>query len=82
YPDVWEKGAALLHSFASYRLPPLLFGNRRAGFLACATFLAVNGIELRPDIDAAEGLVNDVATGEVDDVQAIAHRLRGLHDAT
>ncbi|MFC9298756.1 type II toxin-antitoxin system death-on-curing family toxin [Streptomyces sp. NPDC057011] len=78
YPDLVEKAAALLHSLASSRLPPLLTGNRRTAFLSCATFLALNGVELRPDIDAGEGLVLDVADGGIDDVGEIAQRLREL----
>jgi hypothetical protein len=34
-------------------------------------------VDLRPDIDAAERLVIAVATGEIDEVKAIA---QGLHE--
>ncbi|MFF8383156.1 hypothetical protein ACF053_05805 [Streptomyces kanasensis] len=41
--------------------------------------LAINGwTSLRPDIDAAERLVVDVATGRADEAENIAERLRAL----
>jgi death-on-curing protein len=38
----------------------------------------MNGVDLRPDIDAAERLVIDVATGEADEIKAISQGLRDL----
>lgn len=38
----------------------------------------MNGVDLRPDIDAAECLVIAVATGEADEVKVIAQGLRDL----
>lgn len=76
YPDVFGKAAALLQSLAVNH--PLFDGNKRTASLSCFTFLAMNGVQLRPDIDAAERLVIDVATGAVDEVKAIADRLRLL----
>ncbi|MER5311258.1 hypothetical protein ABT034_26105 [Streptomyces sp. NPDC002773] len=38
----------------------------------------MNGVQLRPDIDAAERLVIAVATGETDEVGAIARGLGEL----
>jgi death on curing protein len=38
----------------------------------------MNGVQLRPDIDAAERLVIAVSTGSVDEVKAISEVLRGL----
>ncbi|MFD3652730.1 type II toxin-antitoxin system death-on-curing family toxin [Streptomyces sp. NPDC058620] len=76
YPDVVDKAAALLQSLAINR--PLFDGNKRMAWLSCVTFLAMNGVDLRPDIDAAERLVIAVATGEMDEVKAIAHGLREL----
>jgi death on curing protein len=76
YPDLFEKAAALLQSLAINH--PLLDGNKRTAWLSCATFLAINGHQLRPDIDRAEALVISVATGEKDEVRAIVRELRGL----
>ncbi|MFF3732657.1 type II toxin-antitoxin system death-on-curing family toxin [Streptomyces sp. NPDC002476] len=76
YPDLIDKAAALLQSLAINR--PLFDGNKRTAWLSCVTFLAMNGIDLRPDIDAAERLVIAVATGEKDEVKAIAQGLREL----
>jgi death on curing protein len=79
YTTVLEKAAALLHSIVSNH--PLLDGNKRLGFTACATFLAHNGIGLRePDEieDTAYDLVIDVASGAVTTVDAIAKRLADL----
>ncbi|OEV02873.1 type II toxin-antitoxin system death-on-curing family toxin [Streptomyces oceani] len=76
YADLIEKGAALLQSLAINR--PFVDGNRRTAWLSCVTFLAINGVELRPDIDAAERLVVRVATGEMREVKEIADSLREL----
>lgn len=77
YPSVWEKTAALLQSLACNR--PLFDGNKRTAWIACMTFLEINGApSLRPDIDVAEVLVLDVATSKIEDIQAIAEALRAL----
>ncbi|MFB7448606.1 type II toxin-antitoxin system death-on-curing family toxin [Streptomyces sp. NPDC056194] len=78
YPDLLHKAAALLQSLAINH--PFLDGNKRTAWLSCVTFLAMNGVQLRPDIDAAERLVIAVATGETDEVKAIAQGLRELID--
>lgn len=76
YPDLLDKAAALLQSLAIN--DPLFDGNKRTAWLSCVTFLAMNGVQLRPDIDAAERLVIDVATGATDEVKAISEGLREL----
>ncbi|MDP9949665.1 MULTISPECIES: type II toxin-antitoxin system death-on-curing family toxin [Streptomyces] len=76
YPDLIDKAAALLQSLAvNY---PLFDGNKRTAWLSCVTFLAMNGVDLRPDIDVAERLVIDVATGETDEIKLISQGLRNL----
>lgn len=76
YPDLIDKAAALLQSLAVNR--PFFDGNKRTAWLSCVTFLAMNGVDLRPDIDAAERLVIDVATGEADEIKTISQGLRDL----
>lgn len=76
YPDVVDKAAALLQSLAINH--PLFDGNKRTAWLSCMTFLAMNGVDLRPDIDAAERLVIAVATGDMDEVKVISQGLREL----
>ncbi|MFE6761884.1 type II toxin-antitoxin system death-on-curing family toxin [Streptomyces sp. NPDC057689] len=76
YPDVLDKAAALLQSLAVNH--PFFDGNKRTAWLSCVTFLAMNGVDLRPDIDAAERLVIAVATGAADEVKVIAQGLRDL----
>ena len=53
-------------------------GNKRLAWLATYVFLAKNGVELDPDDDAAYDLVVAVASGELDDVAAIATGLRAF----
>ncbi|MFE3471759.1 type II toxin-antitoxin system death-on-curing family toxin [Streptomyces sp. B27] len=77
YPDLIDKAAALLQSLAVNH-HPLFDGNKRTAWLSCVTFLAMNGVDLRPDIDAAERLVIDVATGETDEIKVISQGLRDL----
>ncbi|MFD8977455.1 type II toxin-antitoxin system death-on-curing family toxin [Streptomyces sp. NPDC059593] len=76
YPGAVEKAAALLQSLAFRH--GFVGGNKRTAWLSCVTFLAMNGVRLRPDIDAAERLVIAVATGETDEVEDIARGLREL----
>ncbi|MFH9470926.1 type II toxin-antitoxin system death-on-curing family toxin [Streptomyces clavifer] len=76
YPDLVDKAAALLQSLAINH--PLFDGNKRTAWLSCVSFLAMNGVDLRPDIDAAEALVISVATGELDEVKVISQGLREL----
>ncbi|MET9927740.1 MULTISPECIES: type II toxin-antitoxin system death-on-curing family toxin [unclassified Streptomyces] len=78
YPDQIDKTAALLQSLAVNH--PLFDGNKRTAWLSCVTFLAMNGVDLRPDIDAAERLVIDVATGATDEIEVISQGLRDLVD--
>ncbi len=68
------KAAALLHSLA--RNHPLVDGNTRLAWLATYVFCAKNGVTLDPDDDAAYNLVVAVASGELEDVEAIAAALR------
>lgn len=76
YTDLFDKAAALLQSLAINR--PFVDGNKRTAWVACVVFLAMNDVQLRPDIDAAERLVIAVATGSLDEVKVIAEALRGL----
>ncbi|MFE7803721.1 type II toxin-antitoxin system death-on-curing family toxin [Streptomyces sp. NPDC057430] len=76
YPGTTDKAAALLQSLAFTR--PFADGNKRTAWLACVTFLSLNGVELRPDADAAAHLVSAVTAGDLDDVEAISGALREL----
>ncbi|MFD6937890.1 type II toxin-antitoxin system death-on-curing family toxin [Streptomyces goshikiensis] len=77
YEDPYEQAAALLHGIAANH--PLVDGNKRTAWLAAATFLAVNGVDLGGvDQAAAYELVIDVASGAEGDVARIAARLRRM----
>ncbi|MFF3844772.1 type II toxin-antitoxin system death-on-curing family toxin [Streptomyces sp. NPDC002328] len=76
YPDLFGKAAALLQSLAVNH--PFVDGNKRTAWTSCVVFLALNDVQLRPDIDVAERLVVGVATGDVEDVKAISEVLREL----
>ncbi|MGV9287836.1 type II toxin-antitoxin system death-on-curing family toxin [Streptomyces sp. NPDC003719] len=78
YQDLLDKAAALLQSLAVNR--PFVDGNKRTAWTSCVVFLAMNGTQLRPDIDAAERLVIAVATGDVDEVKVISEALRELSE--
>ena len=76
YPDLWTKAAALLHSVA--RNHALVDGNKRLGWLACAVFLDVNGVDpTAASNDDVFDLVIHVASDEPD-VRALATRLRAI----
>lgn len=70
YPGFHEKAAALLHSLA--RNHALVDGNKRIALAATLTFYGVNGSRLTLSNDDAHDLVVAVATGQLDEVPAIA----------
>lgn len=76
YTDLFDKAAALLQSLAINH--PFLDGNKRTAWVSCVVFLAMNEVQLRPDIDAAERLVIAVSTGALDEVKVISEALRDL----
>jgi death-on-curing protein len=74
YPDLWSKAAALLHSVVNNHA--LVDGNKRLGWVACAVFLDINGI------DAASATDDDVfdlvmrVAAEPIDVGELARQLK------
>lgn len=70
YPTIHEKAAALLHSLA--RNHALVDGNKRLALTATLAFYGMNGVRLTLTNDQAYDLVIAVATGQLDDVPAIA----------
>jgi len=76
YPEVWTKAAALLQSVVKNH--PLVDGNKRLGWLACAVFLDVNGMD--PSSASNDGvyeLVIHVASSPIEVVE-LAARLQTL----
>ena len=79
YPDLWAKAAALLHSVVKHH--PLVDGNERLGWLACAVFLDINGTDpTAASNDDVYELVMHVAAHPFD-IDELAQRLRVLLDA-
>lgn len=74
YPDVWSKAASLLQSVVNNHA--LVDGNKRLGWVACAVFLDLNGIDpaTATDDDVVD-LVMRVASEPID-VDELARRLR------
>ncbi|WP_306189404.1 type II toxin-antitoxin system death-on-curing family toxin [Streptomyces sp. MK5] len=79
YTDLFDKAAALLQSLAINH--PFVDGNKRTAWTSCVVFLALNNVQLRPDIDAAERLVIAVATGALEEVKMIGEALRELAES-
>ncbi|MEM8904564.1 MAG: type II toxin-antitoxin system death-on-curing family toxin [Actinomycetota bacterium] len=76
YADIWTKAAALLQSVVKNH--PLIDGNKRLGWVACAVFLDINGVDpTRATNDDVVDLVTTLAasTLALDD---LAHRLRSI----
>ncbi len=73
YGSLAEKAAALLQSLA--RNHALVDGNKRLALAATIAFLGLNGCKLTMSNDQAYDLVMAVATGEMEDVLAIADQL-------
>lgn len=76
YPDLITKAAALLHSLVANH--PLVDGSKRLAWLATYVFLAKNDVELDPGDDEAFALVMAIASGELDELDAIAAALAGF----
>lgn len=76
YPDLHTKAAALLHSLAGNHA--LVDGNKRLAWRGCAVFLDLNGQRPHATQDEVVELVVAVADGSLDDVAAIAERLKGM----
>ena len=74
YPDLDAKAAALLHSIA--RNHALIDGDKRLALAAVIAFYGLNGRRLTLTNDEAYDLVISVATGQLDDADAIAAVLR------
>jgi death-on-curing protein len=76
YPTIHEKAAALLESLVKNRA--LIDGNKRLGWVAMRLFYGYNGYTISASEDEKFDLVIAVATGELDTVVKIAHRLGGI----
>ena len=65
YPSVWDKAAAILHSFVTTQ--SLTDGNKRTGWAACWLLLGLNGhrLSVALDVDAAEKFVLAIASSEL-----------------
>ena len=74
YADLHAKAAAILHSLL--RNHPLVDGNKRLAWVACRTFLAINGGGFTPDEETAVEFVLKVAAGDIDNLSEIASTLR------
>jgi death on curing protein len=70
YASIHAKAAALLHSLA--RNHGLVDGNKRLALAAVLAFYGLNGVRLTLTNDEAFDLVMVVASGQLDDVDAIA----------
>lgn len=78
YPELWSKAAALLHSIVKNH--PLVDGNKRLGWLACAVFLDINGVDpTAASNDEVFDLVMAVAADPLD-LTEITARLKGIVD--
>jgi len=76
YPDLWSKAAALLHSIVNNHA--LVDGNKRLGWVACAVFLDLNGIDpTAATNDEVVDLVMRVAS-EPTDVGDLAQQLQAI----
>jgi death on curing protein len=76
YPDLWSKAAALLHSVVGNHA--LIDGNKRLGWLATATFLAINGVDVAvASNEQVVELVIKVASSDVA-LEEIAAELRSM----
>lgn len=73
YGTLEEKAAALTLSLV--RNHALLDGNKRLGLAALIVFLGMNGRRLTWSNDQAYDVIVAIASGELDDVRALAARI-------
>lgn len=79
YPDLWTKAAALLHSVVKHH--PLVDGNTRLGWLACAVFVDINGTDpAAASKDDVYEVVMHVASHPIE-IDEPAQRLRAVLSA-
>ncbi|MCX6392991.1 MAG: type II toxin-antitoxin system death-on-curing family toxin [Actinobacteria bacterium] len=73
YPDLVTKAAVVMHSIVAHH--PLVDGNKRLGWIALVTTLAINDVVLDVDDDEGFDLTMRVADGsaDVDDITARVH---------
>ena len=74
YPDLHSKTAALLISICKNRA--LVDGNKRLALAAAIVMLGINGWVLTLTNDEAYDLVIAISSGELDEVDEVADRLR------
>jgi death-on-curing protein len=75
YPALQVKAAALLHSLV--RNHALVDGNKRLAWAACLVFLGLNGQRVHGATgDERVEFVVSVASGELDELEKVADRLR------
>ena len=74
YPDLHSKTAALLISICTNRA--LVDGNKRLALASAIVMLGINGWVLTLTNDVAYDLVITIASGELDEVDEVADRLR------
>jgi death-on-curing protein len=80
YPSILEKAAALIHSIV--RNHALVDGNKRLALAGGIAFMGINGVRLTMSNDEAYDLIMSIASGQLDDMQDIAHGLRGRAEAS
>ena len=74
YSTIHDKAAALVHSLT--RNHALVDGNKRLALAGLIAFYGVNGLRLTLSNDNAYLLIVDIAEGRLDEVAAIARRLK------
>ena len=74
YSTIHDKAAALVHSLT--RNHALVDGNKRLALAGLIAFYGVNGLRLTLSNDDAYLLIVDITEGRLDEVAAIARRLK------
>lgn len=62
-PDVFEIAAA--YAFGISKAHAFVDGNKRTAFVACFTFLRLNGVHLRPEPQEGVRMMEDIASSVV-----------------
>ncbi|AHD03490.1 type II toxin-antitoxin system death-on-curing family toxin [Leisingera methylohalidivorans] len=78
YSDAGVAEVAAAYAFGIAKAHAFVDGNKRTAFVTAVTFLRLNGFQFRPDPVEGVRMMEDLATGDVDEVAFAAWLTAGM----
>ncbi|MBY6141161.1 type II toxin-antitoxin system death-on-curing family toxin [Leisingera daeponensis] len=69
YSDAGVAEVAAAYAFGLAKAHAFVDGNKRTAFVTAVTFLRLNGYQFRPDLVEGVRMMEDLATGDVDEAR-------------